>query len=285
MTTLPWLVFYSCSFWRVTGAALNLANPEQFLAALATFLGLRQHAGFPEKRFLLPNLLGEAPYFAVTKDRKACFEELLTGWEEDAQAIRGAKAHRTVLRATPSAPGTGKTRFVSVAAARGLVRDGAVIPDAAFASALGKVGAEFRTALEEAVGVAVTFNFKTGTVAGEAADETLVGRRMLYSHFVRHGLSFLHFCEWLSAAQVASVEIVDALAIIRHDVDTNSPRTTSGARRHIVLVVDELLAAARLLEPGQPQQNVLTLIASGLGRACAAQPASRPRPRRPPSLS
>jgi hypothetical protein len=193
----------------------------------------------------------------VTKDRKACYSDLLQRWELTMTELRKNTSFRAPLPGTPSAPGTGKTRFGYVVASRGQIAVyGKSSLDTEWAAALGEVkDAAFRADIETSVGVTVTFNHTTSPRSSEPRDHSLVGVRMLFSHFVRdNGVSYDQFLRLFSGPRPSPAE---ALAAIRLDVDTNHP-LPGGGRRHIILVVDELLAAA-------PDTNGLVDITTGLG--------------------
>jgi hypothetical protein len=63
---------------------------------------------------------------------------------------------------------------------------------------------------------------------------------MLYSHFVRGQTDYEFFLGRFEEPRPSPAE---ALTVIRLNIDTNYPLPTSADRRHIILVVNELLAA------------------------------------------
>jgi hypothetical protein len=134
--------------------------------------------------------------------------------------------------ATPAAPGAGKTRFISLVASRGLSAvGGSQCRDAEWEAALDELGDPiFRAAIESSVGVTVTFNHTTSPCLHEPIDTSLVRGQTDYEAF-------------LGRFEGPRPSPAEALAVIRLDIDTNYPLPTSADRRHIILVVDELLAA------------------------------------------
>jgi hypothetical protein len=187
--------------------------------------------------------LGQPHYFAVTKDRKACYKAVLNSWAKTMRGLQTGDAFRSPLLATPAAPGAGKTRFAYMLASRGRSAvGGSQCLDAEWEEALVKVeDPTFCAVFENSVGVTVTFNHMTTPRLHEPFDRSLVGVRMLYSHFVRGCINYDAFLDFFQRRRPSPAE---ALAAIRLDIDTNYPLPTSGDRRHIILVVDELLAAS-----------------------------------------
>jgi hypothetical protein len=199
--------------------------------------------------------LGPPQYFKKTKDRKVAYSDLLKSWENTTNELQSNDAFRPPLLCVATPPGMGKTRFVYAVASGGQITGHDVL-DGDWCKALAEVkDEEFRAAIHNSVGVTVTFNHKTGPRSSEPKDSSLVGVRMLFSHFVRDHRNYDDFLRLFNGGRPTPAE---ALAAIRLDVDANHT-LSGGGRRHIILVVDELLAAT--LE----DLVVLADITTGLG--------------------
>ena len=94
---------------------------------------------------------------------------------------------------------------------------------------------DFVETFRKAVGVTVTFNYKTGVLGGEVS-ESMLAFRMLYSHFHRRG-SFQDFYESLcSHVKSKKIKSEEAMALISDDIKKDLDKNG----RHIILAVDEL---------------------------------------------
>ena len=168
--------------------------------------------------------------------RRDAFDALLKLWEH-VYNFKGDRGRAPII-ALPAAPGTGKTQFSQVAAARG--RCSANLCEAEWEKAFDdqKAG-DFKNSIERAVAVTLTFNYNSELtpvkMAGAGRHPYMIGVRMLYSHFCMDAL-FQEFYDWLLACQCDKMMPYRALQLIRLDMKQNGLQ-----HNDIILVVDEPL--------------------------------------------
>lgn len=221
-------------------------DQHQFFEAVEAKFGVRQD------RFEMPATLMEDYFFEHTEERQASFLDLLRQWKKVSEV--SMNRGRQPLIALPAAPGTGKSRFAHIAASRGRLGAGG-IRDNEWVVAMDMLGKEreqtdnannsssetFQNDIENAVGIAVTFNHKTPCEAGEDPS-FMVGPRMLFGHFCPDACEFPIWLSFLKSVGCKELTALTALTLIRRDIAQNFPGP-NGTTRHIILVVDEILVA------------------------------------------
>ncbi len=226
----------------------------QLVRALGSEFGLR------EDRFVRPARLQQGEFhFGQTCQRKEAFKDLLTTWKTHSEATSGR--NRLALPAVPAAPGTGKTRFAWLVAARGyLPAIGSVDKEWTDAMKGLKDGA-FKTGIQNAVGVAVTFNCDAEPLSQVSEKhEYMIGVRMLYGHFCDVTIvEFASFFGFLCQHGCQDVTPRMAVQMIEKDIEAHHPMP-DGTKRHIILVVDEPLRSLRdeIMSERQTQLGVIT---------------------------
>jgi hypothetical protein len=208
---------------------------DNLVGALDSKWGLRKD------RFDRPARLKQGGFpFAQTQQRADAFKDLLTIWKTHFQIA--SDRSRLSLPAVPAAPGTGKTRFAWLAVAKGLL-PGIDSVDGEWSAAMdGLEDGDFKTGIQNAVGVAVTFNCDADPILSEE-HECMIGVRMLYGHFCDvMKVTFKDFLELLHQHGCHGVSSVKALQIIEQDIEAKHA-LEGGTKRHVILVVDEPLRA------------------------------------------
>ena len=191
----------------------------------------------------MPRPMGAGFFFSKVVQRKDAFKDLLDLWG-DAFSDAGDRT-KVALVALPAAPGTGKTRFAQVVAARG---KGGNVSEAEWEEAFKAMKeGDFKNSVKQAVAVTVTFNSDIPMMK-EEQPLYMIGVRMLHSHFCR-GSGFAKFYQWLQDRTCEKVEPYDALRLIRWDMKQNG--FPDG---YVILVVDETLRAVESNSPAMRRQ-------------------------------
>jgi hypothetical protein len=199
--------------------------------------------------------------FTKTQERQAAFSDLLKTWKDNFDTGTTGR-ERLSLPAVPAAPGTGKTRFAWLAVARGRL-PGVDGEDAEWRNAMNELDdIAFKTCIQNAVGVAVTFNCDTNVVVGEEVPRYMIGVRMLYGHFCGINIMrFEHFIDLLKRHDCYQVDTIAALEMIEQDAKMHHT-LDGGAKRHVILVVDEPLRAVTTNKPGGRRDELGALTTS-----------------------
>ena len=196
--------------------------------------------GLREDRFRWPGRLTTDQFsFSMTQERKDAFLKVFSRWNQNYEAGMSNR-EKLPLPAVPAAPGTGKSRFAWLAAASGrLPRQPK--QDAEWLSAMDELqDNDFKKGIQNAVGVAVTFNCDADPISDEK-HEYMIGVRMLYGHFCdAKEVNFVDFHRHLSKHGCHEITSTTALQIIEKDIAANHV-LDGRAKRHVILVVDEPL--------------------------------------------
>eukprot|EP00969_Alexandrium_andersonii_P304495 13459975-Alexandrium_andersonii.AAC.1 len=124
---------------------------------------------------------------------------------------------------------------------------------------------EFKTGIQNAVGVAVTFNCDADPRPGEE-HEFMIGVRMLYGHFCDvNAVTFVDFLELLRNHGCRQITSTRALHIIERDIEVNHA-LDGGAKRHVILVVDEPLRAVRKTATAEHREEQLGALTTSVGQ-------------------